>query len=315
MDNIKIVFAGLDSAGKTSFLNTMEEKYSTLMNIKPTLGADRRQFKIFGFTVSNWDLGGQKTYRDTYLDEKDRYFTNISTLFYIFDIQDESRADEAFLYFKLILEALEQFNEQPKIIFCWHKFDADLKKEKTCREQVARYEQRLSNLTGKRFFPVTFKTSIFDKWSLLKAFSEGIIGLSPKKAFINSQLKDFARRTFSSAVLLLDPNYLLIGSSTHDEALLEVCEAIVPYASEMASNLDRYDINTENIVVSLKPGDYYRDVLEGKELVSQFIPLNIDGTSFSLLSLTKNPRTLKLMLRHGGKLASNLKDLLKTLYF
>ncbi|MHA1683851.1 MAG: ADP-ribosylation factor-like protein [Promethearchaeota archaeon] len=317
MDNIKIIFAGLDSAGKTSFLQSLEARYSTLLCLKPTLGAERREFKIFGLKISNWDLGGQETYRDVYFKEKDRYFTKVSVLFYIIDVQDEGRIGKAFDYYRKILECFLEFNEKPKIIICWHKLDEDILHLPEYQQKIEKFEQLLRDGTPGGISYHTYKTSIFDKWSLLKAFSAGVIGLSPKKTFIDSQLRDFARMTFSSAVLLLDPNHLTIGSSTSKVELLEVCEAIVPHASAAAERLSRYDIKTENILVTLKPGKYYKDVIQGKEMVSMYVPLAIgdDGMVFSLLSLTKNPKTMKLMVKHSNALVNNLRDLIQTLYF
>lgn len=316
MQGIKIIFAGLDSAGKTSFLNTLEEKYSTLTKMKPTLGPDRREFSIFGFTVSNWDLGGQKVYRSTYLqpDQKERYFSSINTLFYIFDLQDEGRDDEAFEYLKAIIDTLKELEEKPNIVICWHKCDKDIEIKPETATRIQMLEDRLAKVVVP-FKVKTFKTTIFDKWTLLKAFSQGLINVSPKAVIIESQLKDFARKTFSSAVMLLDSNHLTIGVHTSTPELLEVCEAIIPHVASTADRIQTYDISLSNIVLSAKPGKYYAEMLQGKEMVMLFIPLKVGEYNFSLLSITKNPKNLKLLLKHGDMLANNMIDIVKSFYF
>nr|MDO8111448.1 ADP-ribosylation factor-like protein [Candidatus Sigynarchaeota archaeon] len=316
MPGVKIIFAGLDSAGKTSFLNTLEEKYSTLTKIKPTLGPDRREFTIFGFTISNWDLGGQQVYRSTYLqsDQKVRYFTNINTLFFIIDVQDTKRDDEAFDYLKAIIEALKEFNEKPAIVVCWHKCDKDIETKPETITRIQQLEARVLTVLGP-FKAKTFKTSIFDKWTLLKAFSQGLISVSPKTIIIESQLKDFARKTFSSAVMLLDSNHLTLGAHTSAQELMDVCEAIVPHVSQAAEKVSQYDINLLNMVLTAKPGKYYAEMLQGKEMVVLFIPLKVGTYTFSLLSLTKNPKTLKLLLKYSTSLAANMSDIIKSFYF
>jgi hypothetical protein len=315
MDNVKIVFAGLDSAGKTSFLNALEEKYSTLMHMKPTLGPDRRQFELFGFKISNWDLGGPLAYRNMYFNEETRFFTSINTLFYIIDVQDEERIDESLNYLKGILTVFKDYDEHPNLIICFHKYDKDIRNNQKYEELIANMTREIRGLAGNSLTPKIFRTTIFDKWSLMRAFSKGIVSISPKKVFIDQQLKDFARLTFSSAVLLLDQNHLMIGSSTEKRELLKVCEAIVPHTFSAVENLGRYDIDAENIVITLKPGEYYKEIIQGKEMVALYVPISIQGINFSLLSLTKNPRTLKLMLKHSPELANNLKNLLKSFYF
>jgi GTP-binding protein EngB required for normal cell division len=312
---MKIIFAGLDGAGKTSFINSLEEKYSTLMKIKPTLGADRREFNLFGFTISNWDLGGQKSYRETYIADKDRYFTEINTLFYVFDFQDTSRDTEAFDYLTEIVQALEEMNEHPRIVILWHKFDKDIEEKPESQPRVETLEDKLANTIGDRFKFKTFKTSIFDKWSLLKAFSDGVVASSPKTLIIESQLRDFARKTFSSAVMLLDSNHLTLGSSTSSSELLDICEAVVSHAAFAEEKLTKYDIRTDSIVLTLAPGKYYAELLRDKEMVVLFVPLRVGDFSFSIVSLAKNPNTLKLLLMHAKDLATSLQDIIKTFYF
>lgn len=315
MAGVKIIFAGLDSAGKTSFLNALEEKYSTLTKMKPTMGPDRREFSIFGFTISNWDLGGQETYRASYLQEKNRYFTSVNAIFFIIDIQDTRRDDEAIKYFKSIIDVLNEFNESPAIVVCWHKCDADIIAKPETTDRITALDARVREVLGGTRKASTFKTSIFEKFSLVKAFSQGLIAVSPKTLIIESQLKDFARKTFSSAVMVLDSNHLLLGSHTTSPALQEVCEAIVPHFATASERVSRYDINLENLVLSLKPGKYYSELIQGKEMAVLFIPLKVGTLAFSLLSLTKNPKTLKLLLKHSNELADKMQDIIKSFYF
>lgn len=310
----KIIFAGLDSVGKTSFLNALEEKYSTLVKMKPTLGPDRREFKLFGFTLSNWDLGGQESYRSMYFQEKERYFSQVNTLFFIFDVQDKARDDQAFKYLSGIIDVFKEFNEKPSLVICWHKFDKDIEQDEAMSSRVDALEARLGTALDGTFKMKTFKTTIFDKWSLLRAFSQGVVASSPKTTLIDSQLKDFARQTFSSAVMLLDANHLKIGAHASSPELLDVCEAIVPHAAFAVEKLGKYDIVADNLLLSLKPGKYYKDIIQGKEMLVLFIPVQAGEFTFSLLSLSKNSKTLKLMLKHGEPLARTLSNLMASFY-
>ena len=87
------------------------------------------------------------------------------------------------------------------------------------------------------------------------------------------------------------------------------------HASFASEKLRKYDIMTEDIVLTLTPGDYYSDLLQGKEMVVLFSPIKIGDAFFSILALTRNPKTRKLMLKHGKKLSSLLGDIIKSFYF
>ncbi len=314
MQSLKILFAGLDNAGKSSILNALEEKYSTLTKMTPTKGPDRHEFQLFGFTISNWDLGGQKGYRDLYFQEKTRFFTEINTLFYVIDVQDTARDNEVFDYLKSILDTIREFNEKPGLVVCLHKVDKDIERDPRYIERLQMLERRLNECAGDYFKMKLFRTTIFEKWTLLKAFSQGVVAMSPKTILLESQLKEFAKRTFSSAVMLVDSNLLTMGAHASRNEFIQICEAVVPHAAQASENLLRYDINTDNIVVSVKPGSYY-DEFKGKDMVLMFVPIAVEKYKFSIISLTRNPKTLKLLLKHSGWLADNLSDIIASFYF
>jgi len=61
---IKILFTGLDKAGKTSFLLAVKKRYSEIIKTLPTRGISRTDEKIFeeqNSQITIWDLGGQKS--------------------------------------------------------------------------------------------------------------------------------------------------------------------------------------------------------------------------------------------------------------
>ena len=60
---LKILFAGLDGAGKTSFLLGVKKRYSEVIKVLPTKGVSRTDEKIFeeqNSRISIWDIAGQK---------------------------------------------------------------------------------------------------------------------------------------------------------------------------------------------------------------------------------------------------------------
>ena len=51
---MKILFAGLDNSGKTSFLLSVDRKYSKLIGLKPTAGASIKSIEALGATIFLW---------------------------------------------------------------------------------------------------------------------------------------------------------------------------------------------------------------------------------------------------------------------
>ena len=52
----KILFTGLDTAGKTSIILALQREFSKIANIEPSRGAQRRIFKYLGRNIAEWDL-------------------------------------------------------------------------------------------------------------------------------------------------------------------------------------------------------------------------------------------------------------------
>ena len=109
----KVLFLGLDNSGKSSILLLLAGKFSLLTSIKPTLKAkitSQALSSFLGLAVSSWDLGGQRKYREVYLKNKEKYFTEIQTVFFVFDVQEPERFDEALNYLKDIIDIMVDLN-------------------------------------------------------------------------------------------------------------------------------------------------------------------------------------------------------------
>jgi len=72
----KIVVAGLDYAGKTSLINRLmhDHTYGDLINLEPTIGANIQEFESDNLNLIIWDLGGQKSNLEEYIQEPEKFF-------------------------------------------------------------------------------------------------------------------------------------------------------------------------------------------------------------------------------------------------
>jgi len=249
-DPFKIVFGGLANSGKTSILLNLKREYHG--EILPTRGIERSEMKVLGFTLIEWDLGGQSAFRRSYLERKDAFYdTNI--LYYVIDIHDSQSYEEAFDYFHEIIEIFRETSQTPKIVICFHKIDLHLSPEmnKSLRD---RFESIAEGFELK-----FFATTIFNTYSLINAFSYGLRLLSGQTTDLINQLQEFAEETSSSAIILLESNGFVIGEyfAPGSEKITQLTRElnqhiIIPFIStkyneKIATILDR-------IIIELHPG-------------------------------------------------------------
>jgi len=235
---MKIILSGLDNSGKTSFVLSVDRKFSKLIGLKPTRGADVSSIEALGTTIFLWDLGGQRTYHERYLDKAQIYLFEADLLFYFIDIRDEERFNESIEYLKKVKNALKNLEQKTPIIYIFSKGDPDIIDSAETQSNIKNLKRDLTNLSSNGS-PEIYITSVFEIFSILRAFSSGIAKLSPNRNLIEQNLREFSSLTGSSLVLLLSSNGLVLAESFTPEAmeitkmqnseeLLNVFEVVAP---------------------------------------------------------------------------------------
>ncbi|MHA2088065.1 MAG: ADP-ribosylation factor-like protein [Promethearchaeota archaeon] len=123
---LKLIFAGLDDSGKTSFLLSVDRKYSKLIGLKPTTGASIKSIEALGATIFLWDLGGQLKFRRKYIDKAEIYLYEADLIFYFIDIKNENRFEESIEYLLSIKKVLREYNQNTPIVYILSKGDSDI---------------------------------------------------------------------------------------------------------------------------------------------------------------------------------------------
>lgn len=123
----KLIFAGLDAAGKTTiYKHTIAElNVEESVDSKPTRGIDRHVNQFLDVDFSVWDLGGQKSYRETYLSRPE-VFNATKAVIFVVDIQDTERFEESYQYYLDIMNIVMNIDPRPKVYVLFHKFDPQL---------------------------------------------------------------------------------------------------------------------------------------------------------------------------------------------
>ncbi|MHA1299300.1 MAG: ADP-ribosylation factor-like protein [Candidatus Helarchaeota archaeon] len=257
----KILFLGLDNAGKTSFLLSLENKYSQLHSLRPTKGLFKYDYKILGFSTSLLDFGGQRIYRDEFFKKKENYLAT-DLLFFIVDVQDRSRFAENGEFFEKLLKEFEENNVNPEIVICFHKCDPDLMvdEESYLHTNIKIAERLFRTRAGWRELDF-YRTTIYDYSSLIRAFSAGLLKIFKTFASVMKTIfNDFVTKTNVSGLCLLDQDALILHEYTDNKKQTkDILEIVGSNMSQMNEKLVKYEYGyPEYIEIKLKGWSYFK---------------------------------------------------------
>lgn len=253
----------MDNSGKTSILLVLEHKFSLLTNVAPTKGVQRREYSVLGYPIVKWDVGGQSPYRKEAIEKNKLDSTDL--LFYVIDIQDSDRFKESLSYLSEIIDYFRNTNQEiPHFIVCFHKFDPDLAHDPQIQAKIEKLEIKLQKLID--FDYQIFHTTIYDSWTLRKAFSKGLLKLSPKSTLLNSILDDFLEMTQSDTLLLLDKDALIFSESYRDNESYQLSNLIAPHLATMADKLMKYGKDIEVFEGKIRGWIYFKPITLGEKI-------------------------------------------------
>ncbi len=228
MKDLKFLFIGLGNAGKTSILRTLDNNFEKIPTLTPTAGVAYNTFKVMGFTIAAWDLGGQSKYRKKYLQDNERYFQETSAIFYVIDTQAKDEFKEALDFLASIREVFKgQKQEDIPFSVLFHKFDPHIRgKENGIENDIAILKESVDKILGK--MPHTyFETSIYEAHSIYRAFSETVLTYVPNRDVIGGKLSEVAHDFNSKISILLDSAGYIYGQwHSRDAQLLQLSKFI-----------------------------------------------------------------------------------------
>ena len=280
----KILFTGLDGAGKTSIILALQREFSKIALLSPTRGAQRRIFEYLGKDIAEWDLGGQESYRIAYIKNPDKYFDGTEIAIYVIDILDKDRFAEAISYLIDVIEQFALLEIFPPLFVFFHKFDPAL-----IKSSLNEMNNTLLNLKEKIKKHVDYKkmyfyqTSIYDMSTVINAMSEILLTLYPKSELLQKTVAEFAKKVNSEGAVVIDSNSLVISSYYENDSSKELMSASTPYF--LALN-DSFQGREEKPPEGL-PEDQMVIQRFGKYFIFKQIPIKKEAPSYYLL-LVKN---------------------------
>jgi len=236
----KIIFTGLDTAGKTSIILALQREFSKIAVISPTKGAQRRIFEFLGTEISEWDLGGQKSYRISYLKNPSTYFDNTEVAVFVIDIQNDLRIPEAISYLNDVIDRFYKLKIRPPMNVLFHKYDPNL-----TIDSKEKYDTLINELNKKiqkelQYEKLSFyETSIYNLSSIITAISEILLGVYPKTQLIQKIISEFSHKLNCLGLAILDHNSLIIGSYFKNNESKDIIKAIMPFFMKLDDEIQR----------------------------------------------------------------------------
>ncbi len=162
-DKKKMIIVGLDNAGKSTILLTMKRQLGphNFQELQPTKGLQTEEFETDEMVYHVFDFGGQKNYREKYL-ERPIYFASTDILIFVIDIQDDKRFDLALKYLDDILALINDLGEKPDCSIFFHKFDPEISDLEEYQKRSRNLRQKIRQIFKKYSFSLKiYHTSIY----------------------------------------------------------------------------------------------------------------------------------------------------------
>jgi len=218
---IKIIFSGLDNAGKTSVLTALEKKYNfekAISELKPTIKVDYHRTNFLGRTVMFWDMGGQETYRDLYKAKAEFYFAETDLLVYLIDIQDKERFSQSFKYLNEILDFFTKSKMDVPIIVSFHKLDPQIQNDEKFTTRIEELREKIASSFPSPKFKILYQqTSIYDIISIVQLVSYALSIFDQRFFELSELMENYIGILNCLSLILFDQNGIIISEFYNED--------------------------------------------------------------------------------------------------
>ncbi len=266
----RILLLGLDGAGKTSSLETIQ-KMKTVAKTQPTMGLEVKTLVFANHELVIYDLGGQKQFIDIYLSDPQTYFQSTLAIVYFIDVQMPSRFKESLDFLENIVNDLQLLGEDPSVHIFLHKFDNP--SDKTLQASKTDIKNRVTNLLTRlkiKYYRIE-ETSIYQIPRLVSAFSRVFQSISSVTQVLNDTLRFYAEMHNILGIMLLTKNGMIIAEYT---ARFTPSQRIAIY-HEILEYVNRFDIQ-QKLIYSKEPINF---VSEPDRFTVNILPLKLQSYS------------------------------------
>ncbi len=301
----KILFTGLDGAGKTSIILSLQREFSTIALIEPTRGAQRRTFKLLGREISEWDLGGQKSYLISYLRNPSKYFDDTEVAIYVIDILDASRIHESLSYLYDVVAKFGELKIEPYVNIFFHKYDPKLIQnvKKEIQDQIEDVKSGIIETLDYKKINF-FITSIYDPYTIINAMSKILLELYPKTQLIQKTVEEFARKLDCDGLMIIDKNSIIIGSCFKDDSSKQILNGYIAYFLTLNDVFSDMILEKQEDQIVVRRSDNYF-------LFKPIILEEMTNPYYMLVLKRKNPQDIYFMNKDVKAFVNIFKDIIK----
>lgn len=273
----KVALLGLDNAGKTSILTAMKKKFDVpaqVKGLKPTLKVERSSFQFLDHIIYQNDFGGQKKYLDEYLAHKVRYLSGIDLLYFVIDVQDSLRFEDAYKFLEEVLEYFQEMHMAIPIQILFHKNDPKLQSDPAILNNRHRLEEKIRPWMD-HFSIHFYNTTIYAIDTIIHAISKGIYFLYDHTTSIQKFVDDLVSKMENvMALLIFEQNGIELGSYFLEHITLQMKKKI----------LTLYEISQRRIIEENLNTYEFSDRLDAYTKISGTIQsFEIEGLRFFIL--------------------------------
>ncbi|MHA1732542.1 MAG: ADP-ribosylation factor-like protein [Promethearchaeota archaeon] len=299
MTELKIIFAGLENAGKTSTIYTLDRECEKLAQVSPTVGIEHSMVNLLGLKIYRWDLGGQEKYRKKFINEFERYFLDTSIIFFVISVTEKENHKPAIRYLESICKNLKKHGESPRFGIFLHKVDPDIKELPETGAIVEKLNAKCKRVLEGFSFDI-WETSIYAPGTLFRAFSETIMGRFPNGEVIPLKLEEICGEMRSPMAILNDVGGFQFGRYVRPRSQIQEAVQFAEIVNDISQHVSM-DNPSELMVIPLG---------EENEIAVSVFPVRDDMVVFAILlhrgRIAQDPKTQALF-------ESAVKDLSKLL--
>lgn len=297
----KILFTGLDGAGKTSIILALQREFSKIALIEPTRGAERSNFTLLGREITEWDLGGQKNYLISYLKSPGKYFDETAIAIYVIDILDTSRIVESLSYFYNVIDKFRELKIEPYINIFFHKYDPKLIQsvEEQIQSKIFGLKREITQKVNYNKIQY-FTTSIYNPYSIMNAMSKILLDLFPKSELLQKTIEEFARKLDCEGLMVIDKNSIILGSFFKDGESKKLLSSTIAYFLTLNDVFDEMDIEQqEDQLVLGKMGRYFlfKPILLRETSIAYYMLVLKKHNPFNIYYINKDFQTFANMFK------------------
>ncbi len=255
----KILFTGLDGAGKTSIVLALQREFSKIALVEPTKGAQRSTFKLLGREITEWDLGGQESYLNSYLKNPGKFFDETEIAIYVIDILDAYRFKESLSYLYEVVDKFKELKIEPLIAIFFHKYDPKLihSVETQIKTEILALNKKIIKRVDYEKLQF-FRTSIYNPYTIMNAMSKVLLNLYPKSELLKKTIEDFARKLDCEGLLITDINSIILGSYFKDDESKKLLSSTIAYFLTLNDVFEDMGLEQqEDQIVVRKMGKYF----------------------------------------------------------